>query len=393
MVTSSGTAQAAAAGAEPDADGPVRLRFSSFSVIRAVLVVVAAVLLLALVRAASTPLWWLAIAAAVAAMFQPGIVYLRRFMPTWLAIIFVLVAVIGVSGLIGYRGFDELQSQFETLRASALDTASSIQSSQQFGQVASEFGLTDKVRSAFASLPVLGGTTDAASAVQSAATSGGALFATATLALLLLVFGRRLVTSSLAQISDPTVALRVRGLVVRSYTMASSYAWMMLARAVVIGVVTGVAATLLGLQAPTAIGVMFAVFSLLPGIGIVIAALPLIAYEAVVSVPIAIVGAGVAISVQLVDVLLVQPVIERHSMRLGPGLTLIATVIGLQLYGFGGALVVLALTLGAVAFVRALTQGHDDVFTAMAALVDVPDLSEAIDERGGRDPAPEASVD
>jgi hypothetical protein len=88
---------------------------------------------------------------------------------------------------------------------------------------------------------------------------------------------------------------------------------------------------------------------------------------------------GVAIGVQVADVLFGQHVIERHSLRLGPGLTLIAALIGLQLYGLGGALVMLALTLGAVAFLRTLTLGHDDAFTAMRAVADVPDLSDALD--------------
>jgi predicted PurR-regulated permease PerM len=383
MVSTSGTARGADSDpSEPDAVGPVRLRFSSYSVVRAVLVVVVALVLLALVRSASTPLWWLAIAAVIAAMFQPGIVFLRRYMPGWLAIVIVLIVVIGVSGLVGYRGFDEIQSQFQILRDSAVQTAVDIQGSKQFGQVATEFGLTEKVRSAFAGSPILGGGTDTATAVQSAASSGGALFAIAMLALLLLVFGRRLVQSAIGQISDVTVEARVRRVVMDSYTMASSYAWMMAARAVVIGVVTGAAAAMLGWQAPTAIGGMFAVLSLLPGIGIVIAALPFVAFEAVTSVPVAIIGGGVAIGVQLADVLFMQHVVERHSLRLGPGLTLIATIIGLQLYGIGGAMVMLAVVLGLVALFRTLTAGYDDAFTATRALVDVPDLSDAIDERG-----------
>src|SRR4051794_20456257 len=134
---------------------------------------------------------------------------------------------------------------------------------------------------AFDELPFSISGEETASAVQSAATSGGALFAIATLAILMLIFGRRIVRSTVDQIDEPIVRVRVKRLLKTAYEMSSRYAYLMAARAVVVGFVAYGVAAVLGLDAPTAIAVWFAVMSLLPGFGLVLAALPLVAYEAV----------------------------------------------------------------------------------------------------------------
>lgn len=353
------------------ADGPVRLRFSPYSIVRAVLVVVAALMVLALVRAASTTLWWLAIAAVVAAMYQPAVLYLQRYMKAWIAMILVLVVVLGATGLIGYKGFDELRSQFETVRTNAINAARDAEASKQLGEVAKEFGLTAKVTQAFEDLPFAISDQDAASAVQTAASSGGALFAIGTLAVLMLIFGRRIVRSTVDQIDDRVVRARVTRLLKTSYEMSSRYAYLMAARALVVGFVAFGVASLLHLDAPTAIAVWFAVMSLLPGFGLVLAALPLVAYEAVTALPVAVLMFCAALLVQVGDIVFVQRRIEAASMRLGPSITLIAALVGLQLYGIGGLLVVLGFVLFGLAALRTLTRDHPDAFTAVRALVTV----------------------
>jgi len=352
-------------------DAPVRLRFSPYSIVRAVLVVVVALMILVLVRAASTTLWWLAIAAVVAAMFQPAVLYLQRFMKAWIAMIVVLIVVLAATGLVGYKGFDELRSQFDTVRTNAINAARDAESSKQLGEVAKEFGLTAKVTQAFEDLPFAISDADTASAVQTAASSGGALFAIATLAVLMLIFGRRIVRSTVHQIDQPVVQLRVKRLLKTAYGMSSRYAYLMAGRALVIGFLAFAIASLLGLDAPTAIGVWFAVMSLLPGFGLVLAALPLVAYEAVTAIPVAVLMFCAALLVQVGDIVFVQRRIEATSMRLGPSITLVASLIGLQLYGVGGLLVVLGFVLFGLAALRTLTRDHPDAFTAVRTLVSV----------------------
>jgi len=351
---------------------PTRLRFSSWSIVRSILLVLSILLLVSLVIAASTPLWWLAIGAAVAGLFLPAVLWLRQYVPGWLAILIVLVGVTAITGLVGYRGFDELRSQFETLETNAIRAAEDLEASKQFGQVATEFDLTEKVSNAFSKVPLVqvGGGDDAASTVQSAASSGGALFAIGMLALLLLIFGRRMARDAIAQIPDPDVAARVGVLVFGSYRASSRYVYLMAVRAVVVGVGGGVACGVGGMGTPTALGFWFAIMSFVPGIGLVVAALPIALYAAITSLPLAVFVFFLSLLVQLFDAVVVQRRIDASSVHVGPGITLVAALIGVQLYGIGGALVLLALTVFSMAFVARLTAGDIDIFTALRALAD-----------------------
>lgn len=347
-----------------------RIRFSSFSVIRAVLVVVAAIVVLQLVALADTTLWWLAIATALAGLYEPAAMWLRRFLPAWLAIAIVVFGVVAIIALLGYRGFDELSNQLASLRADAERTTQEIEASEQFGEVAKEFGLSQKVHDFFQDLPteMVGG--DTTTAIQSAASSGGALFAIWTLSLLMLIFGSRIVRSAFAQIDDPVIAFRAQGLVVQAYGDSSRYVWLMISRALVIGLVSGLSCAALGMQTPTAFGVWFALLSLIPGFGIIVAAVPLAIAQSVSSAPLGLVIIGAALLIQVLDVVFVQRRIEASSVHVGPGLMVVAALIGFQVYGPGGLLVMLAAVIFGMAFIRRLTEGHDNAVLAMRALME-----------------------
>lgn len=347
-----------------------RIRFSSFSIIRAVLVVVAAIVTLRLVALADTTLWWLAIATALAGLYEPAALWLRRFLPGWLAIAIVVFGVVVIIGLLGYRGVDEMSRQLATLQQDAVRTAQEIEASEQFGSVATEFGLSDKVESFFQDLPLEMTGGSAAEAVQSAASSGGALFAIWTLSLLMLIFGSRIVRSGFAQIDDPVVAFRAQQLVVAAYRDSSRYVWLMILRAVIVGIVAWVGGAALGLQTPTALAAWFAAMSLVPGFGIVVAAVPLGMSQTVTSVPLGIAVISTAVLIQVFDVALVQSRIEARSMRVGPGITVVAAIVGFQIYGPGGLLVMLAAAIFAIAFLQRLTEGHDNAVAATRALME-----------------------
>jgi predicted PurR-regulated permease PerM len=359
--------------APPAPDGPVTLRVSSWSLARAVLVVVVGLVVLRAMVAADTMLWWLAIATALAGALTPAVAWLRRWMPGWAAILAVLALGLAFLGLVGYRGAAELANEFEALQSRAVQGAEEIQSSERFGQVATEFGLVAKTEDFFAEIPLAvsgaGVEGGAAGAVQSAASSGSALFAIATFAVLMLIFGPRFVHAGLDQIDDPFVRRRVSALVIRSYHASSRYVWLMAARAVVVGVLAGVACALLGFQTPTALGVAFAVMSLIPGLGIVLAATPIALYVAVGSVSKALVFVGLAVVLQALEASHVQRRIDEASVHVGPTPTLVAAFMGLQLYGFGGLLVGLATAVYGLAVLQRLTRVHDEVFTAVRQLV------------------------
>ena len=63
-------------------------------------------------------------------------------------------------------------------------------------------------------------------------------------------------------------------------------------------------------------------------------------------------------------------------MHVGPGLMVVAALVGLQIYGPGGLLVMLAAVIFAMAFIRRLTEGHDNAVSATRALMEAtpPDI-------------------
>jgi predicted PurR-regulated permease PerM len=199
------------------------------------------------------------------------------------------------------------------------------------------------------------------------------------LALLMIVFGPRLVGGAIGQISSPGLSGRVGRLVADAYDASSRYVWLMALRALAIGVITGGAFAIAGFETPTALGLWFAVLSLIPGLGVVIAALPIAVYEGVTSYPLAVLLFLSAVLFQALDSNFVQSRIDLHSVRIGPGLTIMATLFGLQLYGIGGVLVALAVVIFSVALLRELARGHDDVFTAFRTLVQPPAIVDSVE--------------
>jgi predicted PurR-regulated permease PerM len=355
---------------QPVATRPITLRVSGWSLVRAVLIVGAGLVALGVFLAASTLLWWLAIATAVAGAFYPAVTWLRRWMPAWAAIMVVIILAVAFVGLVGYQGTVELSAQFEIMRNNALTAAREIQSSPQFGQVAGEFGLVDKATRFFQNLPPpLGTGGDPAATVQTAASSGSALFAIATFAVLILIFGPRFVRAGLMQVDDLSVRHRLGRLVRNAFGAASRYVWLMGGRAVLLGVIAGLTAAALRLDTPTAAGVAFAALSIIPGLGIVLAAIPVAIYLAVTSPVTAIVVICGAIALQAVEASTVQKRINDLSVQVGPTATLVAALLGLQLYGFGGVLVGLGVAVYGLALLRHLTDSHDEVLTAMRRLV------------------------
>ena len=90
-------------------------------------------------------------------------------------------------------------------------------------------------------------------------------------------------------------------------------------------------------------------WDVVPIIGTFIGALPIVLLAAVTSAGRALIAAVVFIAYQMVEYLFLQRPLEHRTVKLGPFLTVIGGFAGLELYGLGGALMVLLLAAVAVA--------------------------------------------
>jgi predicted PurR-regulated permease PerM len=114
---------------------------------------------------------------------------------------------------------------------------------------------------------------------------------------------------------------------------------------IVIGVVTGVAAALLGLPAPALLGVFAGVTEMIPIVGPVAGAIPAILLGFTISPYFPLVVALVYLVIQQVEAHTLVPLVMRHSVGLPALAVVVALAAGGALAGVGGAIVAVPLTL------------------------------------------------
>ncbi len=354
----------------PDA-WPLRVEYRPWSIVRAVGIFLGAGAAVVLVWLSSTVLVWLAIASALAALFYPALERLKRHLPNALALIVLTLVVLGVAAAVSYRGFAEVQSQTQDLQGRAAAAAQELEASPRYGSVATEFDVTAKVDSLFDALPVVSSGEDLTGAVGSVASGGSALFAVTTLALLMLIFGQSMVTAGIEQVEQPRRRRRLRALIHAAYDATSRYTWLMIVRALVIGVVAGLTSLALGFGTPTVVGLWFAALSVIPLLGIVLATIPLAIGIVPQSAGAALAMIVIALVVQAIDAVLVQTRIDAASVRVGPFPTVLAVMLGSQLYGVGGVLIALALTVFGAAALQRLLATDEDLLSALRRLFSI----------------------
>jgi predicted PurR-regulated permease PerM len=96
---------------------------------------------------------------------------------------------------------------------------------------------------------------------------------------------------------------------------------------------------LLDLPAPFILGLLVGWLSAIPYLGIVLGGLaPLLAAATAPHVLTYLVIAGLLAGLQLIEAVVIRPRADRRTVRVGPALMLAGTLIGFELYSFGGAL-------------------------------------------------------
>jgi predicted PurR-regulated permease PerM len=112
---------------------------------------------------------------------------------------------------------------------------------------------------------------------------------------------------------------------------------------VVIGVVTGIAAALLGLPAPALLGVLAGMLEMIPIAGPIVAAIPAILLAFTISPYHPAVVAIVYFLIQQIEAHTLVPLVMRHSVGLPALAVVVALAAGAALAGIGGAIVAVPL--------------------------------------------------
>ncbi len=319
---------------------PERLRLTPRSAVLAVGALGLTLLLIRVFMASERVLGWILTAAVVAGLLHPVVSALESRLRRGLAVAVVAVATLGLVGATAVGVTAGFVRETKRLEQAAPRAAESLERSGRFADAARELKLAERTRRFVDEVPdrLRGGTP--ADALRSAATRGVAFLATFILTLFFLLHGPRLARAAADQITDPKRRTRAVEVATAAYRRAFGYATGTVVMAAAAGLLAYVVATAAGVPGAAPLGLWAAIWDVVPILGFSIGALPLVLLAAVASPAKGLVAAAVLIAYQVFEAMLIQPRVERRTMRVGPFLTVGAGLIGLEVYGLGGALLV-----------------------------------------------------
>ena len=321
------------------APGDVRLRFTTRSVIAAVGLLGLTIALLALIAASLRVIGWILVAATLAGLLLPLVNGLSTKLPRALALATVVVLALGSAAFVGWAVVDDVQDQVKQLQQAVPDAARELEGSERFGETAREIGLAERAEAFVDELPerLRGG--DVQDALRSAATRGVAFLATGVLTIFFLIHGPRLLESGIRQLPEGRQAA-VRRIGVAVYQRTWHYVGGSLVMMVMAGLLAYACAEAIEVPGKAPLALWVALLDVVPLLGVVLGAGPLILLAATTATWQATVAVAVVLlGWQAFEGLYLQRRVEQHSLHLGPFVTLAVAMVGLEIYGIGGALV------------------------------------------------------
>lgn len=323
-----------------------RLRITPRSAVLAVALLGATLAVLRIVAASQRVLGWVLVAGAAAGLLHPLVTRLERRLPHAVAVAVVFLGAVTCIGVIAYGTVDGIVRETRHLQQVAPREAAKLEETGRFADLFHDAHLADRVRRVVEDAPerLRGGTP--AEALRAAATRGVAYLATGVLTLFLLLHGPRLARAGLLQVHDRKRRERVEAVAVQVMHRGFGYARGAIAMAALSGLFAYTLASVADVPGPAPLGLWVALWDVVPVIGVVIGGLPIVILAAAVSTGNALWLLLAFAAYEVVETLLLQRWVERRSVRVGPFLTVMAGLGGLELYGVGGALIaLLAVTL------------------------------------------------
>jgi predicted PurR-regulated permease PerM len=356
---------------------PERVRLVGFTVgttLAVVVAVFAAYRLRNAFVAAHQVFGWVVACAVVALLLDSVVGLLQRVLPRWVSVIVVLLGGLAVLGAVLTGLVRELGNSLDELERAAPSAARGLEEKYDW---AARVGVADRVRSLLEQL-------DRSLREETVGRALGTLptyLVTGILMLFLLGYGRRYVNGAIGLVEDPARRAALREVLGQGATRGRTYILVTIAHAAVNGIVFGLFCWLVDLPAPLSLGVAVGVFTAVPLVGVIIGGLPalLLAFGSQ-AWRIGVLVVVVIVALQVVEAVLVRPVVDRRTVRLGPTVPVVVGLVAFELYGVGGAIYAVALAILGLAVLDAFGrhQGED---------VDTAD-SGASDDAGDRQPEP-----
>jgi predicted PurR-regulated permease PerM len=352
------------------------VRLSLRSALAIVIALALTVLVLEIARDAERVIAWVLTSVAVAAMVSPLIEWMSRRIPRGLAVLLVLAISLATIGFVAYRIVDDIATQTDRLEEAAPERAAELERSSEFFR---ELELRRRVERLVDGIPARLAGGEPAEVVRSAASRGVAFLANIILTIFFVLYGPHLVDAGFEQIGDPNRRRRVEQVTRNATRRTLTYARVRLLEVAVWGFVAFAIARLANVPGPAALAVWVALWTLVPVAGVVIGALPIVAFAGAQSPTRAIV-VGVAFALIGAADWLLNRQLQRTTVAVGSFVILLAGFCGLELYGLLGALL---FVLGAVLAVAIVSEiGPEEVAEVVVApLAGVADDDDASPEQ------------
>jgi len=328
-----------------------RVRISTASILRGVVLTVLALAVFAAVARASRVIEWVLAAAVVAGLLEPVVAALQRRMRRGLAVALVALAAVALTAVVAYRAVDGIRQGADALQATLVDEAHQLEESERFGEFAREANLAERSRELVDQLPlVLFGEETPAGAVRAAVDRAVSLLVVVILTLFFLARGPDLSRATARLPIDPARRSALGHAAVVARRRGLGYVRRTMLMAVAAGSLAFALSHVAGVKGAAALGVWAALWDLVPVVGSTVAFAPVVALAAVDSVPTALGLLPAIVAYEVLEALLRRRWITPGTMHLGPFLTAVALVGGMEVAGVFGALVAFAVVAFGVAF-------------------------------------------
>jgi predicted PurR-regulated permease PerM len=331
------------------------------SVAAAVALLGLGLIVLAVLGSSTRVLGWLVASGVIASLLSPAVTRVSRHLPRALAFIVVLAVLVGAVGGVLYLLVDDVRTQADRLRREAPAAARRIERSDRWGEAARAFKLHERTTEFVRELPLTLQGGDQAEALRANASRSVAFLAAGVLTIFLMIHGRRLFYAGLQQIRDPDRRARMEETVIGAHRRALVHLSFRLAVFAVVGGATHLMMATADVPGPVVLALFVAALSLVPMIGIAIGTLLVtILVAALTSASKAILVAAGLLALQAAEIMLDRRVVHP-AVQVGPFVSLFALMLGLEVYGIGGAMVTIALVTWGAALIVQLAPTDEDV--------------------------------
>jgi predicted PurR-regulated permease PerM len=309
----------------------------------------AAYVLLRVVVDLGTILQLLGVSLFLAIGLDPAVVWLtKRRLPRWTAVLVVVLAVLAFLGAFVAAAVGPIGREVHTLQVKVPVWKSQAESGKGWlGHLANEFHLQSQLRSGSItkkiSVQTVAGGVVGAGKVVITAVSAVVIVTVLTLYFLIALPSVRNLYLHLIPRSRRT---RVAALSDEVLSRVGGFVLGNLLTSIVAGLGTWVWLTIFGVPYPLLLALLVAVFDLIPMVGSTIGGAIVSLVALTVSVPVAVGTMAFYIVYRLFEDYLLTPRVMRHTVRISPGITIIAGLTGAVLLGLLGALIAIPIAAG-----------------------------------------------